>query len=323
MFALSVVTVLVGVLSVYGIRTFLLPKAEGPTTSVITFPPLELKLELNKTEFDFGEPIYLKVTLRNISNETITLNFSFREGRTGFKVFNANGTPFFDTPPFPFPLGPDIFSMEPNQQISRGYAWHQMSNILSTNYYGRQVPDGTYTIIGKTSSPFTVGSTVVNSLETPPITIRILPKPATPIISVITSPPLELSLGLEKTGFEQGELIKIIVSLKNVGDTSINITFCNKAGRTLYEVYDANGTKIDGFWALPAAVDRLTLEPGEEVSQIHTWGQICRNYMLPYDGKQVPKGTYTIVGFTVKFALGDEISLREPLETPPITITIK
>jgi len=147
---------------------------------------------------------------------------------------------------------------------------------------------------------------------------------ATSLTSVLTTGPLELKLELQKTEFVQGEPINITVSLKNIGNTTITITFTEKILGGIYpDVYNASGTKVWGRGLLPQAIERITLEPNEGISRTYTWNQITIG-----ERKQVPKGTYAIVGKTLKIgALDDAVAgrLEFPpfLETSPIIITIK
>jgi hypothetical protein len=147
---------------------------------------------------------------------------------------------------------------------------------------------------------------------------------ASRVMSTLTWGQLELKLELDKTEFEQGEPINITGSLKNIGNTSITIIFSVSGTRVLYEIHDANGTKVQKWpMVFLGALDRFTLEPNEQVSITYTWNQNSIISEYEFYQKQVPKGTYTIVGKTVTFRIGDERLLYEPLKTPPITITIK
>jgi len=152
-------------------------------------------------------------------------------------------------------------------------------------------------------------------------------KPATsvPVRSVVTIPPLELTLELTKTEFEQGEPINGTLSLKNVGNESITITFGSLGSRFYFDVLDENGTHVyTSELICPAAIEHLPLNPNEQITRTDTWGQIRNIWPTEYYLEQVPKGTYTIIGKSERYSLEYPTdSLNDGLETAPITITIK
>lgn len=172
---LSMIVVLLGVVSVYGIATLVSVKSATPVPvrSVVTSSPLELTLELSKTEFEQGEPINGTLSLRNIGNESITVTFGQLGGRFYFDVFDANGTHVY-TSALVCPAAEEHLPLNPNEQITRTDTWNQNYNIWPTEYYLEQVPKGTYTIIGK-SLRYSLYPTdsLHDGIETPPITITI------------------------------------------------------------------------------------------------------------------------------------------------------
>jgi hypothetical protein len=54
----------------------LLPPQGGPRVT-ITSPPVEFSMELDKTEYQYGENITIIFSLENISNQTITISKSY------------------------------------------------------------------------------------------------------------------------------------------------------------------------------------------------------------------------------------------------------
>jgi hypothetical protein len=144
-----------------------------------------------------------------------------------------------------------------------------------------------------------------------------------PTTSVFTQSPLELKLELGKIEFLQGESINITVSLKNIGTTSLTIFLPSVPARVFYEVYDLNGTEVHWDQMMQAQMtEQFILEPNEQVSRTFTWDQLSYIYKPEYYHKNVPKGTYTIVGTTDRNLYVDGVHIGR-LETPPITITIK
>jgi len=70
---LVVVIVVALLASVYAYLASL-PPQRGPRVS-ITSPPLEFSMELEKAEFQQGENVTIRLSLKNIGNETITLRW--------------------------------------------------------------------------------------------------------------------------------------------------------------------------------------------------------------------------------------------------------
>jgi len=146
---------------------------------------------------------------------------------------------------------------------------------------------------------------------------------AGPRVSVV-SPPLEFSIGLEKTEFQQAEPINMTVSLKNVGNEMIQLMW------TSYYLYydqrmyfdfvivDENDTLVyqwTGEHLAFAAVLTETLNPGEQLVSVYPWYQL-----YGYEGGE---GTYYVKGLTrsVHLTVNDQTSTIL-LETPSITIII-
>ena len=158
--------------------------------------------------------------------------------------------------------------------------------------------------------------------------IALLSPHAGPRVSVV-SPPLEFSIGLEKTEFQQAEPINMTVSLKNVGNETIQLMW------TSYYLYydqrmyfdfvivDENDTLVYQWTgehlSLPALLTR-TLNPGEQLVSVYPWYQL---YGYEDGEGQVSKGTYYVRGLTrsVHLTVNGQTSTIL-LETPSITIII-
>jgi hypothetical protein len=130
------------------------------------------------------------------------------------------------------------------------------------------------------------------------------------------SPPLEFSIQLQKTQFQQGELFNVSFSLRNVGNKSIVLHWSN--GRIFdFIVEDANGSQVYRYYTdhgyIEAVVEKA-LDPNGLFAWTEGWG------FYPGD---VPKGTYFVKGIVCPFTLftGDSAT-RISLETPTITFTL-
>jgi hypothetical protein len=134
-------------------------------------------MELDKTEFQLNESVAIRLFLKNIGVQTITIFFPYLLNRVGFIVKDINNTVVFN-----FPLGGpaaiDEVTLEPNGQISRTFNWSQIGSYPngSGGVLQKSVPPGTYHIIGRTGK-YLIGSLEAESwtpwIETPPITITI------------------------------------------------------------------------------------------------------------------------------------------------------
>lgn len=139
-----------------------------------------------------------------------------------------------------------------------------------------------------------------------------------------TYPPLELRMELEKTEFQQGEEIPVHLSLRNLNDEQVNITFCEMGHYVDFRVLDKKNTEVFIYYAgALTALDEVILGPYDQIDRTFPWTQIS-NRPGEYDGKQVPAGTYKIIGFTgciIQIDLEEFIPAFQ-FETPPMEITI-
>jgi hypothetical protein len=165
---------------------------------------------------------------------------------------------------------------------------------------------------------------------------RVNTQPSSAPYSIAVFPPLELRLELDKTEFQQGEVVVVRVSLTNIGDKNITLSFPSW-GDIGFHVKDNNGELVDmggpispGF--LIASVRNLPLPAGSKIERVLNWTQ-QRTWIddpsLWSPGEeypQVPPGTYKIVARTLTFSIYDSngfVAHSDELETPQIRITIK
>jgi hypothetical protein len=177
-FVVSVAVALLGVLGVYGMSLLSGREAasvESKVTSTLINGPLELRLELDKTEFVQGEPVNITVSLKNIGNKTITVVYTTFKTRVGVKILYLNGTIANEWGRSPLTATEEV-SFAPGEQVSRTYVWDQDVVIFEGRTFigRRQAPKGTYKIVGTTGTSIGVyGIGPLGMLETPPITITI------------------------------------------------------------------------------------------------------------------------------------------------------
>jgi len=155
-----------------------LPPHVGPRAA-ITSSPVEFATELERAEFQQGENMTIKISLKNIGNRTITAKwpayYSVGDGRImyfDFDVLDANNTLVYRWTLDKFALQSVLVeTLEPGEQLTSAYVWFQMSDVPYT-----QVPKGTYHIKGITHRfALTVNGQTTSGilLETPTITITI------------------------------------------------------------------------------------------------------------------------------------------------------
>lgn len=184
-----IVVVVVGLVAAVYAYSRLFNPAAGPKVS-ITSPPLEFSMELEKTQFQYGENITIGFRLENIGNETITIGrgtppgwpsgyketsyfnvhglddyFLQKEFHFGFRIMDINGTEICE-------LSEGILTYHYSFRMNPG-GWIEQTIIL--DYYSIEWADiynpyqlsrGTYQIRGVLRcSPYT--------LETPSITFII------------------------------------------------------------------------------------------------------------------------------------------------------
>jgi hypothetical protein len=172
---LSIVALVVAVLAVVAYRGSLL-RHEGLKATKIS-SPLEFSIQLDKAEFKLGELINVTFTLRNISNNTVSL--SWGNGLIlDFSINDANGTLIWQWSWNHAHIDAVIdITLEPGQRLSdifphiaTFYWWDQM-------IWDNQVPKGTYFINGivPNVSVFVEGEAVAQDLsyETPSISFTI------------------------------------------------------------------------------------------------------------------------------------------------------
>jgi hypothetical protein len=130
------------------------------------------------------------------------------------------------------------------------------------------------------------------------------------------SPPLEFSIQLQKTQFQQGDPFNVSFSLRNVGNKTIGLSWGD--GRFFdFKVEDADGSEVYRWYSdhtYPEAVFDETLDPDGVFAWTDTW------VLYPGD---VTKGTYFVKGIVYPFTLFvDGSYTRISLETPTITFTL-
>jgi len=146
----------------------------------------------------------------------------------------------------------------------------------------------------------------------------------------IISGPVEFSVETDRSDFHQGENMSVRVSLRNIGNKTITLTYggyymsLDKRAYFDFHVLDENYTRIYRWSQLHGetlAGRILVINASEQVTSYFSWYMA---YDYPNDTTLVAPGKYWIIGSTRQAGLsidGRENVLLD-LETPSIAITI-
>ena len=130
----------------------------APTqTPTSTLPPtktssggLELTVSLEKTVYNFAEPVNITLTITNISQQTV--NFTSTGMNFDFIVYNdTNNLVYQWSYGQAFPAIAFIKPLEPGESVTATYVWPQTVKNSMTSTENVQVSPGTYYIIGKSN----------------------------------------------------------------------------------------------------------------------------------------------------------------------------
>jgi len=155
-----------------------LPPSIGPRASIIS-DPVEFSIEMDKTDFEKDENVSVRVSLKNISNRTVTLKwgkYHSPEGQTicfDFHVLDVNNSLIYHFSQLHGALlSSKTIVLNASQLWVNYFRWYQEFDYPQDLV---KVPAGVYSIVGLTNRVgLTIGNeTRIVELETPSITIRI------------------------------------------------------------------------------------------------------------------------------------------------------
>lgn len=152
----------------------------SPTLYVkATSPPLELRMELEKTEFQLNETIQMQLYLKNIDEKPVRIAFAYINFIFGFVVKDVNDTRVFLHPRIRWATIKEVI-LESGGQLNDTLEWVQEYNQEAAA--GQPFKTGTYKITGLTGTyylPESVWSETDTSwgplyqIETPSMTVAI------------------------------------------------------------------------------------------------------------------------------------------------------
>lgn len=155
------------------------PTASQPATSTTTSYPLELRMDLDKTEFQRGEAIKSRGYLKNISNRTVQIYA--KDGVFNFKITAEDGTIIYLRSRYWYqfiPAYPEI--LKPGMNSNHTLLDASVPDSKTLEMVPIQLAKGTYKAIVFTNpmaveyvepSRELIGTDVV--IETPPVEITI------------------------------------------------------------------------------------------------------------------------------------------------------
>ena len=160
---------------VYAYLSFLPPPA-GPRASILSYP-LEFSVELDKAEYLVGENATIRLCLKNIGNQTITLTFpsmwteyDYDKRRSysmhfDFTITDANGAEVYQWSKgrLAIPATYDV-TLNPEEEINNTILWYYPKYV--------SVPAGIYSLRGMLYRIEVAGIWPI-TLETPQITFTI------------------------------------------------------------------------------------------------------------------------------------------------------
>jgi len=185
-FEASLVILCLTVASIVAAKTYITSSQPmtKPQTS-IEYPPLRLTMVLDKTDFAAGEDLTIGFTLKNISNETVTITYSEaiygeEEGHMfrlcfSFEILDANNTRVHSyTHGWGATQALWSLNLHPMEEISQTMHWNQKPDYDDSS----RVPSGPYSIRAIIPPRYPASTFWINNgprigLETPSITFTI------------------------------------------------------------------------------------------------------------------------------------------------------
>lgn len=147
----------------------------SPTLYVTaSYPPLELRVQLDKADFTLGEKIAIHLFLRNLNDWQVNVTFSYLLNYFDVRVLDKKNTEVFS---FPGGWQTEIWeeTLAPYGQLSKIVYWDQIGSFES-GYYKEQVPTGTYKIVGSSGYILQISQErfiPAMKIEAPPLQITI------------------------------------------------------------------------------------------------------------------------------------------------------
>ena len=168
------VTIVVAIVATSAFAYWLSPQSRsGPAASTIS-PPLEFAIELDKAEFQLGENITVRLSMKNIGNNTISVVWPNHYGGVlDFLISDENGTYVYQLTDNTGAWSAEKWiTLDAGKDFVNTFIWEQLYHYNSPN----RVPAGNYFVKGL-SRQFRLnaeGQTIKGmTLETPAVAFTI------------------------------------------------------------------------------------------------------------------------------------------------------
>lgn len=138
---------------------------------------------------------------------------------------------------------------------------------------------------------------------------------ASPKDGKLVADPFEFTIALEKTMFKPYEQVNMTVTLTNIGEENVTITFTTRPNPSPYwfwKVYDDSQQLVfyHKYVGMLQAFEEITLQPGEFMQRECAWDQKATD-----SGQQVPPGIYYLTAVTSFLYSEKELACMHSLET--------
>jgi hypothetical protein len=137
--------------------------------------PLELRVQLDKNEFELGERITIHFSLKNLKSENTSVVFASMRHYFEFRVLDEKNREVFTTLYWGGATETEAVVLGPNEKLNQEQYWNQVSSVEG-EYLWKQVPRGIYQIVGFTGYMGWIGRespTSATRIEAPPIPITL------------------------------------------------------------------------------------------------------------------------------------------------------
>jgi len=290
---------------------------------------LKLVATVDKAEYLVGEIVDITITLVNIGNSTLELEWRSGGGDAleMFTVYNERDEVAYG----PALCNPIALAFTKILKTMEGFDWTTSWALGTSQYSGQpytEVPPGKYRIVVEMPNPANPWDVTqyINGTEKPlrdihiktPALVITISEPSITLFNVEASnESLKLVAMVDKTSYGLGETIKITVLVYNIGCSSIILqedrplmtyTLYNEEGNIIYQLCHSSGET-----SLTTILRKL--EPGKYFAWVGTWSQ------RDDDGKQASPGKYDIV-IQMPNPHIYKAHLYSQVKTPALTITI-
>jgi hypothetical protein len=213
--------------------------------------------------YSAGEGVGILARVTNVASSPLTLTFP-SSCHAYFTVENAGGEVVYDLRRHADcePIESTV-TLQPGQTEPVPLSWDQKDDA------GRDLPRGSYVVRAQFNG-------------SPPL-------PATST-AIVLQDPAPVIVHTDRMLYAPGQPVSIVVTIRNVGSTTLTLSYTAPNCQAYFTVEDAAGSVVYDHRHFRTCIiaPPLTLQPGESKQFAFSWSQIT-NF-----GTQVPKGDYVV-----------------------------